>query len=471
MLVKSGTVGLMLSLAISCAGAQPLPEPVPNPDRLTGPAPPPPLPSSAPGLSTDQTVTVPPGPAHTTTLPSVPVVLGARVGEQPDRTRFVIELSDPLSLRVFTLANPNRVVIDMPEVLWRLQNPGKPDGAGAVHAYRYGLFRPGDSRFVIDLNRPVTAAEPMILPPENGYGYRVVLDLFPTSQAKFEAGAGWPADLRAREAAAERVASVPAPNVPVPEPGLPQPPTPTLAPAPAKAHIVVIDAGHGGIDSGTTGVDGLLEKNLVLDEALRLKKMLQHRGYLVHLTRDTDIYIPLRERVNIARGYQADLFISLHADSNPDPTVDGASVYTLSESGSDKEAAALARKENQSDIIAGVDLAGENSPVASILIDLAQRDTMNRSSRFAETVVSQLAQATDILPREPHRSAAFVVLKAPDVPAVLIELGYLSNAHDCSQMGTNAWRDATATAIAGAVDRNFGQGQPASIPMAEQSPE
>ncbi len=126
-----------------------------------------------------------------------------------------------------------------------------------------------------------------------------------------------------------------------------------------------------------------------------------------HLTRDTDIYIPLREQVNIARGYQADLFISLHADSNPDASVSGASVYTLSESGSDKEAAALARKENQSDVIAGVDLSGENSPVASILIDLAQRDTMNRSSRFAETAVTQLSQATDILPREPHRAAAF----------------------------------------------------------------
>lgn len=476
MLVKSGTVGLILSLAISCAGAQPLPEPVPNPDRLAEPATPPASP--APSMPADQSVGVPPAqPARTAPLPSVPVVLGARVGEQPDRTRFVIELSDPLSLRVFTLANPNRVVIDMPEVLWRLQNPGKPDSGGAVHAYRYGLFRPGDSRFVIDLNRPVAAAEPMILPPENGYGYRVVLDLFPTTQAKFEAAAGWPADLRAREAAAERVASIPASSIAAPAPSAAQAPPPgatqppTLAPTPTKSHIVVIDAGHGGIDSGTTGVDGLLEKNLVLDEAQRLKKILQHRGYVVHLTRDTDIYIPLRERVNIARGYQADLFISLHADSNPDPTVDGLSVYTLSESGSDKEAAALARKENQSDIIAGVDLSGENSPVASILIDLAQRDTMNRSSRFAETVVSQLSQATDILPREPHRSAAFVVLKAPDVPAVLIELGYLSNAHDCSQMGTDAWRDATATAIAGAVDRNFGQGQPASIPMAEQSPE
>ncbi len=394
------------------------------------------------------------------------MVLGARVGEQPDRTRFVIELSDPLNLRVFTLANPDRVVIDMPEVLWRLQGPERPSAASAVRSYRYGLFRAGDSRFVVDLNRPVAAAEPMILPPANGFGYRFVLDLFPSNQAKFEAASGWPSDLMAREATAERVG--------VPATGRDDAggcsPRHHRSNRPQKTRVVVIDAGHGGIDSGTTGVDGLLEKNLVLDEAQRLKRILQKRGYVVHLTRDTDIYIPLRERVNIARGYQANLFISLHADSNPDPAVSGASVYTLSESGSDKEAAALARKENQSDVIAGVDLSGENSPVASILIDLAQRDTINKSSRFAETVVGQLSQATNVLQKEPHRSAAFVVLKAPDVPAVLIELGYLSNAHDCGQMNTTEWREAAARAIAGAVERNFGEGA-APVPVASQIPE
>jgi N-acetylmuramoyl-L-alanine amidase len=441
MRVRGVASGLALVLAATMAAAQPLQPPNPGhvPDSL--------IETPAPGKA----------------AASVPVVIGARVGEQPDRTRFVIELSDPVDLRVFTLTNPDRVVVDMPEVLWRLQASDRPSGSGAVRAYRYGLFRPGDSRFVIDLNRPVAAAEPMVLPPENGFGYRVVLDLFPTTDAKFAAAAGWPADLRNKEVQAEheRMAAIPSP---------PSQPTTEPSPQPAKPRVIVIDAGHGGIDSGTIGVDGLLEKNLVLDEAMRLKKVLQRRGYAVHLTRDTDIYIPLRERVNIARGYQADLFISLHADSNPDQSVSGASVYTLSESGSDKEAAALARKENQSDVIAGVDLSGENSPVASILIDLAQRDTMNRSSRFAETVVSQLPQATDVLPREPHRAAAFVVLKAPDVPAVLIELGYLSNAHDCAQMGTAEWRDATAQAIAAAVDRNFGQSaQP--VPVASQSPE
>jgi N-acetylmuramoyl-L-alanine amidase len=422
--------GILAFSALGQALAQDQPAPIPNPARPAAVTTQPMAPLPADGIA----ALIQGQPAQ-----APPVVISVRIGEHQDRTRFVVEMSDPVKLRVFTLANPNRVVIDMPEVLWRLQGPERPTGLSAVKAYRYGLFRPGDARFVIDLNTPVNAAEPMVLPPSDGYGYRVVLDLFPTTQPKFEQNSGWPADLRAREAAAE--ASL-APSVPTAKP--------------QHKHVIVIDPGHGGIDSGTTGVDGLREKDLVLDEGRRLAKVLQKRGYIVHLTRDSDIYIPLLERVNISRGYQADLFISLHADSNPDSSVQGASIYTLSEKGSDKEAAALASKENQSDIVAGVDLSGNNSSVASILIDLAQRDTMNRSSRFANTAVTELSRATDVLSRTPHRSAAFVVLKAPDVPAVLVELGYLSNAHDNGQMETDAWRNGVASAIADAVDSHFG---------------
>lgn len=377
--------------------------------------------------------------------PNYPVVLGARIGEYPDRTRFVVEVSDPLRLRVFTLSNPNRVVADMPQVLWHLGAPERTSRHGVVKSYRYGLFRPGDSRFVIDLNRPVTVGEPMIISPRDGFGYRIVLDLVPTSQAQFEMAAGWPADLKAREGAAERSATAIArgSNLSLREAG--------------QRKVVVLDAGHGGVDSGAKGVTGLQEKDLVLDEVLRTAKALTREGYKVLTTRSSDVYIPLRERIAIARSDHADLFISLHADSNPDSSVHGASVYTLSESGSDKEAAALARKENQSDVIAGVDLTGEDTPVASILIDLAQRDTINHSARFAQAAVSELSHATDIIARDPHRSAAFAVLKAPDVPAVLIELGYLSNSGDAAQMDKARWRENVASAIVRAVDRQFGR--------------
>lgn len=369
--------------------------------------------------------------------PAAPVVLGARIGEHSDHTRFVLELSDPVKLRLFTLAKPNRLVVDLPEVLWRLQAPDRPSGRGAIRDYRYGPFRAGESRLIVDLNQPVRAAAPMILPPAGGAGYRLVLDLYSTTQSQFERTAGWPANLHDTDAAPELVALR------------------GTETASAARKVIVLDPGHGGIDAGTTGVDGSREKEVVLDEARRLAKALSRRGYTVHLTRDTDIYIPLRQRVSIARGYDADLFISLHADSNPNAAMAGASVYTLSERGSDREAAALAAKENRSDIVAGVDLKGQDETVSHILIDLAQRQTINRSVRFADGLVRQLAAATDLIPRDPHRSAAFAVLKAPDVPAVLVELGYLSNGRDCGQMRNGAWRDAVARAIAAAVDRQF----------------
>jgi N-acetylmuramoyl-L-alanine amidase len=216
----------------------------------------------------------------------------------------------------------------------------------------------------------------------------------------------------------------------------------------------VIDPGHGGLDSGTVGVNGLMEKDLALAEGLKLRRELQSRGYTVFMTRADDTFIPLRQRVAIARADKADLFIALHADSNPDPSVTGLSIYTLNDGRSDREAAALARRENQSDVIAGVDMSG-NSPVAPILIDLAQRDTINKSSRFATSALSSLTQVTDILARSPHRSASLAVLTAPDVPAVLIELGYLSNAHDAAQMNSDTWRARVADGIADAVDAQF----------------
>jgi N-acetylmuramoyl-L-alanine amidase len=368
-----------------------------------------------------------------------PIVMGARIGEHPGLTRFVLELSDPVTPRVFTLAVPDRVVIDLPDVLWRITAPDRPSGRGAVRSYRYGSFRPGESRIVIDLNRPVSLAPLLLIPPKDGNGYRIVLDLSPTSNEQFARTAGWPRDMLAtRNAGRADTTDSTAPT--------------ESASAPK---VVVLDAGHGGVDSGTVGVSGMREKDLVLDEAKRLAGVLESRGYVVHFTRDRDVYIPLNGRVNAARDRHADLFISLHADSNPRPEVYGASVYTLSEAGSDREAAELARKENQSDVIAGVDLAGQSSPVASILIGLAQRDTINRSVKFAETLVGQLSRVTDTLPRDPHRSAAFVVLKAPDVPAVLIELGYLTSPRDCAQMGTEQWRNDVSFAIADAVDRQL----------------
>jgi N-acetylmuramoyl-L-alanine amidase len=433
MSVKPILFGLLLAGAV-CVGAQAASDNDPISKLLRGALPAaPPKPPPAPSVA---------GPSPgSNAAGQVPLVMSARIGEHEDRTRLVIELSDPVNLRTFTLADPDRVVVDMPQVTWRLSTSPRPSGSGMVKSYRYGLFRKGNSRMVIDLNRPVTVSEALVLPPAAGFGYRVVIDLFPTDRAKFVAGAGWPADLKQRESDAEKLAALVGGA--------------NGTPAPASGQkIVIIDPGHGGIDSGTNGVNGLMEKDLVLAEGLRLAQVLKSRGYTVRMTRDSDVFIPLRERVAMARRDRADLMISLHADSNPDPDINGLSIYTLNDGRSDREAAALAKRENQSDVIAGVDLAN-NNPVAPILIDLAQRDTINKSSRFAETALTHLSDATDILARSPHRSASLAVLVAPDVPAVLIELGYLSNNSDAAQMNTAAWRAKVADAIAAAVDGNF----------------
>ena len=372
---------------------------------------------------------------------SVPVVIGLKLTETAQQTRFALELSDPVDVRVYTLTNPNRVVIDMPDVLWRAGDDARPSGRRAVKSYRFGQFRRGNFRFVVDLNTPVKVEAPQLVPPEQGMSFRLMIDLTPTTREAFAAAAGWPAGATFGTASAA-------------------PPAGTSAPPPkrgdAERRLVVVDAGHGGIDPGTHGRTGVREKDLVLAMARELRRALEATGrYRVQLTRDNDVFIPLRERVSIARAAHADLFVSLHADSNDHPDIRGASVYTLSEDASDREAATLAEKENMSDVIAGVDLTGDNSPVASILIDLAQRDTMNRSVRFAERALTAMSPATMLRPTSPHRSAGFAVLKAPDIPAVLIELGYLTNRQDEAEMTKPAWRTKVAASLVTAIDGHF----------------
>jgi N-acetylmuramoyl-L-alanine amidase len=379
----------------------------------------------------------------------MPVVIELRLREEGDRTRVVVELSDPVAVQVFTLTEPNRVVIDMPEVLWGGAKNAPLTGSGIVQSYRYGLFREGNSRFVIDLNSPVGVTAPQMLPPENGFGFRLMLDLYQIDIEDFVANAGWPQEFRG-------AASFGRPLAGLDEAPLPSGAEPPMS-NPGARRVIVVDAGHGGIDPGTHGASGLQEKVVVLAVAKKLRDTLESTGrYAVHLTRETDSFIPLRGRVDIARAANADLFLSLHIDSHDRQDIRGASVYTLSEDASDREAERLAEKENMSDVIAGIDLASEDNPVASILIDLAQRDTMNRSVRFAETVLMNLSQSTYVRPTTPRRSAGFAVLKAPDVPAVLIELGYLTNQSDESEMATEAWRSQVAASITSAIDGHFG---------------
>ncbi len=223
--------------------------------------------------------------------------------------------------------------------------------------------------------------------------------------------------------------------------------------------LIVIDPGHGGVDPGATGVSGVREKTLMLAQARELKRRLEATGrFRVVLTRSRDVFVRLRKRIAVARGAGADLFISLHADTIANPKVRGGSIYTLSERASDKEAAALAARENKADMIAGVDLAGQNADVVNILIDLAQRNSMNESAIFAKILTAELSKTMRLL-RRTHRFAGFAVLKAPDIPSVLVELGYLSNPVDERNLRLTRHRAKIAQAFVRAVRGHFSRKQ------------
>lgn len=367
-----------------------------------------------------------------------PVVTAVRLGDYPSKTRFVLDLSERVGFTIFTLADPYRVVVDLPEVAWRLRSDAAPTRR-RITGYRYGLFRPGQSRVVLDLAHPVAVAKAFLLGPNGNRGHRLVIDLKDVS----------------REAFLQAIRRGPAPPD---EDGA----TDTVAPPVQRADqrpLIMIDPGHGGVDPGARGISGTWEKDITLLLARELRRQLMATGrYRVAMTRDRDVFVRLRQRIAIAQRAGADLFLSLHADSIDDRAIRGGSVYTLSERASDKEAAALAQKENKADIIAGIDLNEQSETVAKILIDLRQRLTKNESVTLAKTLVDELGDSTRLL-RNTHRFAGFAVLKAPDIPSVLIEMGYLSNRTDERLLRQSRHRSKLATAIVRAVDRYFARQQ------------
>lgn len=374
--------------------------------------------------------------------PPLANISGIRLGERGDETRFVVEMKEgaPVKYQVFTLANPYRVVVDVHNAGSTLPDVAGIKGHGIISSYRYGAFVDNIFRIVIDTRDPAAVARNFTLDPQGGFGRRIVLDLARTDPVTFMASLAVPATSKPEAAA------------PVPAAVVPDNPEEKQS----RRRIVVIDPGHGGVDPGTHGKSGTLEKDVVLTFGRELAKRLRETGrYDVYMTRDRDVFIPLRERVAIARRRKADLFISIHCNSNPKSSVKGLSIYTLSEKSSDKEAAALAHKENQSDVIAGIDFQGESPEVTGILIDLAQRETKNYSSRFARSVVDYTRRSTSLLDPA-HRFAGFVVLKAPDIPSVLVELGFLTNRAEEKELTSRKWRDRVAVSMVGAVNRYFG---------------
>ncbi|SDP44576.1 N-acetylmuramoyl-L-alanine amidase [Afipia sp. GAS231] len=400
-------------------------------------------PSAAEGPATGSAMTLP--------VPAAgfPIASDARLAGDAKQTRFILDLDRTISFRAFALADPYRVILDIPQVNFKLAAGTGAAGRGLIKAFRYGLVMPGGSRIVFDLTGPAKIAKSYVLEAANEQPPRLVIEfeevdrtafvqlLAPENRPELR-----PAIADANAAVARADGSATAKPVQVND----------------TRPLIVIDPGHGGIDNGTQAGGGdVMEKNLVLGFGLALRDRIEKSGkYRVVMTRTDDTFIPLNDRVKVARSQSAALFVSIHADALPrhEGDAQGATIYTLSDKASDAEAERLAENENKSDAIGGVNLTDEPTEVADILIDLAQRETRTFSNRFARLLMGEMKN-TARMHKHPLKSAGFRVLKAPDVPSVLVELGYVSNKGDLEHLVSDNWRTKTVGSMAQAIDAFF----------------
>jgi N-acetylmuramoyl-L-alanine amidase len=431
-------------------------------------------------------------PAPPLAQPAPPLAIAARSDVQGHESRLTFTLQSCVQAESYLLEAPNRAILDLPEVNFQIDpregqpeaaakptrrrpkvsaaNNGK-DGAratpgpapGLVASYRFGRLAPGKSRVVVDLTGPASIVSTSCAPAPGAF--ELTLILAPATEAAFKAAARAGAEKQARVTAqgaaqaASQVASQAAPEAtPVPSAG-------------AQKPVIVIDPGHGGVDTGALGRGHAIEKFVVLDFARALGARLRASGnYRVVFTREDDTFVSLGQRVRVARSLNAALFVSVHADAlaRDGDEVQGATVYTVSDRASDAEAARVAEHENKADSAAGDDAKESASDVNDILFELTRRETRAYSHVVARSLAEYWKVAAR-LNKNPRRSAGFVVLKAPDVPSVLLELGYLSNEEDVADLTSATWREKAADQAAKAIDAFFVQRQPEKPP--EKQPE
>jgi len=369
-----------------------------------------------------------------------------RIGHGTGGFRLVLDADSKFDYKAFLLNEPRRLVVDVYDSQVASSVEKYHDKTGMISRIRVGTLEGGTKRIAMDLQMPVVIKKAFMLAPQSKFGWRFVVDVTVANSRDFNAKVG----SRHAFETGDKVSRTPSKN--------------KVVTKNSKAKkIIVLDPGHGGKDPGAIGYSGVYEKNITLAMAKELKTILDKEGkYKVYLTRTTDIFIPLRDRVKIARKYKADLFLSIHADSALNRRAKGLSVYTLSETASDKEAEALAERENKADVIAGLDLVEHSKEVSDILISLAQRETLNSSSDFATFMVQEMKKSVQLVDNA-HRSAGFAVLKAPDVPSVLLELGYLSNRTEERQLKQASYRKKLAISTSAAIKKYFNKIQHASI--------
>lgn len=384
-------------------------------------------------------------------LAAVPTVAKA-AGELPIATRvlavgdsqagrIIVDFDKPVEVQHSLLEEPWRLVLDTDRVVFGFADYEK-SFTGLVGDIRYGDMDATHSRMIFEFSDPFSIRSIKSQDAGGGLPYSVIIEYRASDPEAFSERR---LDLIKTSSVIKRESKSDRLGVP--------PISPDMG---TSEFVVVLDPGHGGIDSGAVGISGVKEKDIVLDFAKTLRAELEkYQNIRVELTRDDDVFVRLKNRVQLARQHNAQLFVSLHADSVRQDFVRGATVYTISDKASDDVAAALAASENASDSIAGIEYDGAIAGVESILVDLARRETLGLSVQFARLTINHLRQATRTI-KNPHRYAGFRVLKAPDVPSVLVELGYLSNELDEKQLRDPDWRQNVALELAEAISE-FGQ--------------
>ena len=371
----------------------------------------------------------------------------ARMWPSPDYTRVTLESDAPLSFKHFTLNNPERLVIDIEGISPSETLAGLPALVVPADPYvanmRSGVNRPGVMRLVFELKTPVKPSV-FSLSPMGDYGHRLVIDLYSATADAQSLAQAQPAEKPGVNNAS--LAAQPA----------------NAAPKFNRLMLVAIDPGHGGEDPGAVGARGSLEKHITLKVARKLKEKIDAEPYMrAHLTRDGDYFIPLHERVNKARGVKADLLVSVHADAFLRPEARGSSVFALSENGATSAAARwLAKRENDADLIGGVNIDVKDQYLKRTLIDLSQTATINDSLRLANYVLKEISEVNTLHKREVEQ-AGFAVLKAPDIPSILVETAFISNPEEEKRLNDDAYQDKLADAILTGIKAYFNKHPPA----------
>lgn len=404
-----------------------------------------------PGPLLAQSTTTVPGVAAAAPPATPPVAVDARLVDESGGAKLTFDLSAPVEARAFAMTDPDRIVVDVPEVNFQVDPAvGRaPQGHSLgqiVKSFRFGLFGAGKSRIVIDLAAPARVTRVATEAIANGaQAARLQIDLTRCEPAAFQQAAKESEQI----AAPAEEAQAPADS----------------SPASSGPPTIVLDPGHGGVDSGAIGPGGAVEKTIVYEFTAELAKKLEASGrYRVVLTRHGDEFVSLADRVKIARDENAALLISIHADTlQAAADVSGATVYTVANRASDAEAARIAERENAADKAAGVEQKQEAVGVADILFDLKRRETRAYAHIFSRGVVAQW-RGVGRLNRNPERSAGFMVLKAPDFPSVLLELGYLSSPQDVKSMTSPEWRAKATSSLASAIDHFFASRSDAGRP-------